>query len=261
MNARVPDATTRFTSRVDDYVRWRPTYPQELVTLLEAETGVRHPAHVADVGSGTGISTVALLDAGYEVFAIEPNAAMRSAAEKWLQGRAGFHSRSGTSSATGLLPASVELVVAAQAFHWFDLPQTRVEFQRILKPGGYVALIWNSRKLAGTPFLHGYEQLLLEHGIDYQQVRHENIDAATLHDFFGGPFQSRTLTNSQSLDREGFLGRLRSSSYAPGPDHPGYAAMQAAANQLFDAQAQAGCVVVEYDLQVFTGQLAPTKPH
>ena len=180
MNSRLPDATTRFTSRVGDYVRWRPTYPQELVTLLETETEVRPPAHVADVGSGTGISTVALLDAGYEVFAIEPNAAMRAAAEKSLAGRTGFHSLAGTSAATGLLPASVDLVVAAQAFHWFDLPLTRVEFQRILKPGGYVALVWNSRKLSGTPFLQGYGQLLLEHGIDYQQVRHENIDEATL---------------------------------------------------------------------------------
>ncbi len=256
MTASAPDATTRFTSRVDDYVRWRPSYPLELVTLLAGATGVKPPASVADIGSGTGISTALFLDAGYEVFSVEPNAAMRSAAEVRFAEQPRFHSLSGTAEATLLQSASIDLVIAAQAFHWFDIPKTRAEFQRILRPPGWVALIWNSRCLEGTPFLRDYEQLLLDHGTDYTRVRHENIDDAGLQSFFGGPYETRQLKNAQPLDREGLLGRLRSTSYAPGPDHPGYPALAAAADRLFEAHAQAGEVVLEYDVQVYFGRVS-----
>lgn len=260
MTASTPDATTRFTSRVDDYVRWRPSYPLELVTLLADATGVKPPGSIADIGSGTGISSALFLAAGYEVFGVEPNAAMRSAAEAQFAGQTRFHSLSGTAEATSLPSAGVDLVIAAQAFHWFDIPKTRTEFQRILRPPGWAALIWNSRRLDGTPFLRGYEQLLLDHGTDYAKVRHENIDEAGLQSFFGGPCQTHRLENVQRLDRAGLLGRLRSTSYAPGPDHPGYPALAAAAEQLFDATAQAGEVVLEYDVRVYLGCLSRSFP-
>lgn len=249
----VTDATTRFTDRVDDYVRWRPGYPAELVSVVQEVTGCVPPASIADVGSGTGISTHLWLDAGYHVTGVEPNAEMRRAAELQFAANPQFRSQSGTAEATGLASASVDLIFAAQAFHWFDRPRTRREFARILRPGGWVALVWNSRRLAGTPFLSGYEQLLLEFGTDYASVRHERIDTAALAEFFGGPWITRTFTNHQALNREAMLGRLRSTSYAPGVTHPRHAAMLAAAGTLFETHAVEGVVMLEYDVQCYLG--------
>ena len=172
MSQPSPDVTARFTDRVDDYVRWRPSYPSDVIRLLQETTGIVPPATVADIGAGTGISAALLLDAGYEVHAVEPNAAMRAAADKWLQFRPGNHSHPGRAEATQLPEASVDLVLAAQAFHWFEPQATGLEWRRILKPPGWVVLLWNARRLTGSPFLEGYERLLLEFATDYTAVRH-----------------------------------------------------------------------------------------
>ena len=163
------DPTARFTSRVDDYVRARPGYPPEVVRLLETECALGPGKSVADVGSGTGILTRDLLETGATVYAVEPNAAMREAAEAALEplsppgerGRGeGFVSLAATAEATTLPDAAVDLVIAAQAFHWFDRDAARQEFSRILREPRWVALVWNERAESGTPFLEGYETLL-----------------------------------------------------------------------------------------------------
>ncbi|OYW24528.1 MAG: hypothetical protein B7Z55_01910 [Planctomycetales bacterium 12-60-4] len=251
------DVTTRFSDRVDDYVRYRPSYPPKLVSLIADQTGILPPAQIADIGSGTGISSALFLNAGYEVWGVEPNAAMRSAAEARFADEDRFHSVSGTAEDTLLPASSCDLIVAAQAFHWFDIPQTRTEFRRILRPPGWVALIWNSRRLSRTPFLRDYEQLLLDHSIDYSQVRHENVDARALGEFFGGPYQQLVLEHAQSLDLDGLRGRLRSTSYVPGPDHPNHGNLLAAADRLFDLHAEAGEVVLEYDVRIYVGCILP----
>lgn len=256
MTAYDAAATTRFTDRVADYVRWRPTYPAALLDQLREMTGVQPPASVADIGSGTGIFADLLLQAGYTVQAVEPNAAMRQAAEACLGTHAGFHSVAGTAEQTSLADQSVDLVTAAQAFHWFDLHAARTEFQRIARSPAWTALIWNSRQLASTPFLQAYERLLLEHGTDYAAVRHEQIDHARLTEFFGGPYHQVTLQQQQHLDHDGLIGRLRSTSYVPSPEHPGYPALRDAAERLFAAHAAAGCVTIVYDVQMFVGRLS-----
>lgn len=256
MRTPSPDATTRFSSRVDDYVRYRPTYPREVIAEITAITGVQPGADVADLGAGTGIFSGLWLGAGYQVWAVEPNAAMRLAAEAQFAGHHNFHSRSGTAEATGLAPAAVDLVVAAQAFHWFDVLKARVECQRILRIPAWVALVWNSRQLLGSPFLEAYEALLLRHATDYSAVRHENVDAAALAQFFGGPFETRTMANRQRLDRAGLQGRLRSTSYVPGPGQPGYEALMQEAEDIFDRCQSQGVVDLEYTVQIYVGQLA-----
>lgn len=110
------DPTTRFTSRVEDYVRFRPGYPDEVFDLLKRECGLEPDKTVADVGSGTGISARGLLRTGAAVVAVEPNVAMRAS----LSPEAGLRSVAGTSEATGLPNGSIDLVTAFQAFHWFD---------------------------------------------------------------------------------------------------------------------------------------------
>src|SRR5438445_9767149 len=141
------DPRARFSDRVDAYVRYRPGYPIDVVRTLEREIGI-HPSktRVVDVGSGTGISADLFLREGYAVVGVEPNAAMRIAAEQLLASSARFQSIEGSAEATTLSDASVDLVVAAQAFHWFDRIAAGLEMQRILAPGGAVALVWNDRK-------------------------------------------------------------------------------------------------------------------
>ena len=155
--------------------------------------------------------------------------------------------------------ASVDLVTAGQAFHWFDVARTRAEFARILRPDGIVALFWNSRHLDSTPFLSGYEKLLRDFATDYQQVDHKRIDASVLKQFFGGDhFQTRTFPNSQTFDFEGLRGRLLSSSYAPAPGHPRHAPMLLELERIFHEHESNGRVRFDYDTELFFGQL--TRP-
>ncbi len=181
---RIPESAQRFSDRVENYVRYRPSYPDEIVQILRDETALNPDSVIADVGSGTGISAELFLKNGNTVFGIEPNLQMRQAAEQLLKPYSDFRSVDGTSEATTLASASVDYAVAAQAFHWFDPSRTRQEFVRILRPSGWVVLIWNARRLESTPFLRAYEQLLQEYGTDYLQVRAENIDLEELQAFF-----------------------------------------------------------------------------
>lgn len=249
-----PDATTRFSDRVRNYVLYRPGYPAAVLDVLRAETGLA-PAHgVADVGSGTGISAKLFLDAGHTVHAVEPNADMRAAAEEMLGADARFHSVDGSAEATGLPDASVDYVVAAQAFHWFDPPAVRREWRRILRPGGWMVLLWNARKTDTTPFLRGYEALLHAHGTDYAAVNHENVTPERIGAVLGAGFGRRDVPNEQVFDWEGLKGRLLSSSYAPNAGHPGHAPMLDALERLFREHAEDGRVRFAYDTQIYWGQ-------
>ena len=257
MTPATHESTTRFSNRVADYVRYRPGYPEELVQTLRDEAGVTPASVVADIGSGTGISTELFLRLGCVVLAVEPNREMREAAEAQFRDQPGFRSIDGTAEATSLEAASVGLVVAGQAFHWFDVARTRTEFARILRPAGIVALFWNSRHLDTTPFLRGYETLLQDFATDYQQVDHKRIDAAVLKQFFGGDhFQTRTFPNSQSFDFEGLRGRLLSSSYAPSAGDPRHTPMLLELECLFQENARGGRVSFDYDTELYFGRLA-----
>jgi SAM-dependent methyltransferase len=249
------DSTTRFSSRVEDYVRYRPGYPPEVIDLLWSECELGENAQIADVGSGTGIFTKLLLERGATVFAVEPNGPMRSAAEAALLGNPGFRSIDGTAEHTTLGDASVDLVVAAQAFHWFDREPTRNEFVRILRSPRWCALVWNDRVEDGSPFLSAYERLLREHATDYFQVRHKAIQPEHFEAFFGESLRKAIFPNSQRFDFEGVAGRLLSSSYAPQAGYPRHAPMMEELRRIFDATSESGTVEFRYETQVFYGML------
>ena len=251
-----PEPTRRFSDRVENYIRFRPSYPAGVFVALREHAGLGPGGVVADVGSGTGIFAQLLLPHCARVFGVEPNDAMRAAAEQLLAGAANFTSRPGTAEATGLPDASVDLVTAAQAFHWFVGPACRREFARILRPGGGVALVWNERLADATPFLAGYEALLRRHATDYDQVNHVNIEPAALAAFFG-PAGMTTLEfpNAQDFDLAGLQGRLLSSSYAPNAGQPGHEAMMAELNELHARNQQHGRVSFLYTTKLHFGRL------
>ncbi|MEO0869068.1 MAG: class I SAM-dependent methyltransferase [Cyanobacteria bacterium J06642_11] len=176
------NSTKRFSNRVQDYVKYRPDYPAALMTYLVECCGLQPQHVVADIGSGTGLLTQPFLQYGNRVYGVEPNAPMRSAAEDWLKTYDNFESVEGQAEMTTLAAASVDWIVAGQAFHWFDPLATRKEFARVLKPGGGIALIWNSR-LVSDPFHQAYEQFLLAHAPDYDVIRQQRPTAPELERF------------------------------------------------------------------------------
>ncbi|HUO14142.1 MAG TPA: class I SAM-dependent methyltransferase [Verrucomicrobiae bacterium] len=249
------NATSRFSDRVDNYVRYRPGYPKEALDVLRQECGLRRDHIVADIASGTGIWTRMLLENGNPVFAVEPNADMRKAAERMLESYSNFTSVVGTAEATTLPDGSFRFVTAAQAAHWFDRPRARAEFARILQPGGWLVLLWNERVIDTTPFLRDYEQLLLKFGTDYQDVRHERTTEA-VHEFFDPvPFQERKFSYRQEFDYAGLEGRLLSSSYAPGPGHPKHEPMLAELRRIFQTHAENARVAFDYITRIYFGEL------
>jgi len=245
------NATSRFSDRVENYVRYRPGYPAEAVQCLVDECGLKPEHVIADIASGTGIWTRMLLENENRVFGVEPNAEMRQAGERLLAGFPRFTSVSGTAEATTLPSASVDFVTAAQAAHWFDRERARREFVRILKPGGWLVLLWNERVVDGTPFLRDYEELLLKFGTDYKDVRHERTTDAVNEFFDPAPYQERVFAMRQEFDYAGLEGRLLSSSYAPGPEHPQHRPMLDELRRIFEKYAVDGKVAVEYKTRVF----------
>lgn len=250
------NATQRFTSRVETYIKYRPTYPSEVIELLRKECELTPNSVVADIGSGTGILTELLLRNGNEVFGVEPNEAMRTAGEQLIGAYPKFRSVAGSAEATTLPSASLDLITAGQAFHWFDRRAARVEFARILKPKGHVTLIWNDRRLDSTPFLRGYEQLLKRFGTDYAKVQ-EFDPTNEIFEFFGPRgFQVKKFDNRQQFDFTGFKGRVFSASYTPEPGDENFEPMVKALNELFNFHEENGQVAFEYDTKVYYGQLS-----
>ncbi len=237
-------STTRFSDRVADYVKYRPGYPD---AAIDAILATAHPKTIADIGSGTGISSRAFAKRGIDVVGVEPNAEMRAAAD-------GFRTVDGTAEKTGLPDESVDLAIAAQAFHWFEPNAARAEMRRITKPPHWAVLMWNER-LTDTAFLRDYEATLLVHGIDYDQVDHRNVDREKLVGFFRAPFDTIEFPNLQRFDRAGFVGRALSSSYVPQKGHEKYDGMMRALGRVFEEHAVDGFVDFRYLTFVHVGHL------
>lgn len=255
----MPPTTERFSDRVANYVKYRPSYPAALITTLQTETGLTSEHVIADIGAGTGISSALFLEHGNTVYGIEPNKAMRNAAETMLASYPRFHAVDATAEATTLADGSVGYVTAGQAFHWFDQPRAKREFQRILQPDGWVALFWNDRKTDTTPFLRAYEELLLTYGTDYIEINHRNITddpTARFRDFFrDGEYHTALFPNHQTFDYEGVKGRLLSSSYAPNVGQPNYEPMLAMLERIFAEHQDDGQIRFEYVTELFFGHV------
>jgi len=258
-----PAPTNRFTDRVRDYERARPGYPRGLLDLLRTHAGLVPGSVVADLGSGTGLFGRMLLDAGHVVHCVEPNDAMRAVAERTLARCPGFSSVDGTAENTGLADSSVDTVTAAQALHWFRPEETHRELRRILRPGGRLVAVWNTRCAATSGFLPGYERLLLRWGTDYREVDHRKTGSrAGLTRFFGhDDFSRAVLPHEQRLDWAGLRARLLSSSYTPASGHPDREPMLRDLRAIFDANQRDGTVRMAYDTEVYYGSVSARSSH
>lgn len=255
MGNQMLDSVSRFTTRVENYAKYRPTYPQGLIELLKAECGLTAESVIADVGSGTGILSELLLQNGNKVFGVEPNNAMRTVAERLLKTYPQFFSVEGAAESTTLPSRSMNFVTAGQAFHWFDTARARAEFARILKRPGWVVLVWNERRLDSSPFLLDYEQLMMGYGTDYQRVRYENIYSKIPSFFAPQLFKLESFDNLQEFDFEGLHGRVFSSSYTPEPGDPSFNPMMEQLREIYESHQKNGRVTFEYDTRVYYGHL------
>ena len=251
------NSVDRFSSRVAGYVKYRPSYPDAVIEFMTAELGLTPNAMIADVGAGTGKLTALFLDHGNRVFAVEPNEDMLAAAQMLLGDSPDFYPIAATAEHTTLPEQSVDFITAAQAFHWFDHARAKVEFRRLLKPGGWVLLIWNEWR-QDTPFLQAYQGIVKQYSVDYGAVNRKRVTGESKEDIlqaFLGEYQTRTFDNVQLFDFEGVKGRLLSSSYAPLPNHANHKPMIAALRDAFDAYAENGRVPFAYDCHVHYGRL------
>jgi SAM-dependent methyltransferase len=244
----------RFSNRVEDYIRHRPGYPPELIGWLRDVIDLRPSWIVADVGSGTGLLAGEFCRHGNLVYGVEPNAAMRAAAEELMAREPHFVSVDGSAEATTLPDGSVDLVAAGQAFHWFEPEAARTEWKRILSPGGRALIVFNSRRIETTPFMRAYDALLVSHAVDYQGVDHRRVLGDGLRAFLDDIHEWR-FEFSRVMTFEDVRGLSMSSSYVPAPDHPTHAAFMEALKKLVDEHAKDGTVEMLYETEAYVGRL------
>lgn len=247
------DSTTRFTNRVADYVKARPTYPPQIIDILRQQIAFDATKIVADIGAGTGISSQLFLEAGNTVYAVEPNAAMRQAAVAQLGKSPKYHPIDATAEATTLPADSIDLIVAAQAFHWFDRKAFAMECRRIARPAAHLLVMWNSRQTSGSEFAEGYERLLLERANGYTRVNHQQLTFDQISEAFAAPPKLIELANEQVVDFDLLKSRVASSSYAPPVGDPQHDPLMADLRKLFDRTAQNGKVKIEYRTELYLG--------
>jgi SAM-dependent methyltransferase len=249
----------RFTNRVPYYHLYRPRYPQTLTTLLSEKIGLMSHSVIADIGAGTGISCEPFLNYGCAVTAVEPNADMRAVSEQYYGQNPRFRAIDAAAERTTLPDSSVDVVVAGQAFHWFNYPAARAEFARILKPAGWVVLMWNDRMDGVEPFVDAFNAVLVEYDIEkgttarVKDIINTDEDIA---DFYGaGGFVKHQIDHPISYTWEQVVGRALSASYAPLHDHPSHEPFMAALRAAFDTHQQDGLVWMHYITQVYCGQI------
>ncbi len=248
--------TTRFSDRVENYVKYRPDYPKEIVSFLQKNYGLYTDKLIADIGSGTGILSQLFLDNDYTVIGIEPNKEMREKSEELLRPYQRFSTTSGTAENTMLQKNSVDAIIAGQAFHWFDRGKCKIEFERVLHPGGLVVLIWNER-LSDSDFEKEYDLLIKKHAIDYVTVDHRNIHDTDI-SAFCEPHSVvlKTFPNKQVFDFDGLKGRLLSSSYMPTEKQNGFEEMIADLHELYQKYQQDDQITISYTTKVYVSVFA-----
>jgi SAM-dependent methyltransferase len=246
-----------FSTKVADYLRSRPDYPRALFDELAASCRLSEGSVVADVGGGTGLLTKGLLQKGYRVIVVEPNSEMRQAADRLLGGNTRYSSVAGSAEAMPLASGSTDLVTAAQAFHWFDVPRARTEFLRVLTPQGQVALIWNDR-VPDDRLNLALDEISTEFGGAKRAalVAHEK-ERSDVPRFFGAAQPAQfSWPHSQFLDEEGLTALVFSRSYIPGRASSDAPKVASRISDLFKRFMMNDTVEIMYRTVVFIGRPA-----
>lgn len=245
----------RFTDRADNYEKFRPGYPQSLIDYLSEQLHAQQPNVVAELGAGTGILSLELAKLNLELYVFEPNKEMRDKAIVSLQDRGNCVISDKKAEDTGLPSASCDMIVCAQAFHWFDTSKAKKEFQRIIKPDGSVAIIWNIRSIENA-FGNAYEDFINNFSIDYEEVRKRQYRGNNLPLFFReGTMQQLVFHYKTRISLEQLKGRTLSYSYMPNTGHPALKETMKALEVLFRKHEQEGIVELNYKTVLYIGKM------
>lgn len=246
---------SRFLGRAENYDRYRPRYAPELFDYLHRVVSLKPTDAVADIAAGTGIFTEQMAAWGNRIYVVEPNEQMMAMAKNRLLGKPHCIFSSGTAEASGLAEGSIRLILAAQAFHWFDPQQTKEEFLRIGVEGAYTGIVWNKRR-TDSSFERGYEDILQKYGTDYLKVSHSAIGLQEINAFFSPPLpEYEVFPHTDWLTLEALRGRIASYSFMPEPTSPAFEDVESAISRLFELNQMGGVVSLSYDTKLHLGQL------
>ncbi len=247
----------RFDGKSNTYAKYRPSYPMESLDLIFGELGIDSGKVIADIGSGTGIFTKLLLERGNTVYAVEPNNDMRAKAESslWLYDK--FHSINGSAESTKLDDSSVDCITVAQAFHWFDVDLFKTECKRILKPHGTVILVWNSRDEEHIINKENEKinKAFCKNFIGFSGGISGPVKSQSISVFFNGNYQFKSFENFIKFDKDGFIGRNLSSSYAPKENDPNYKEYIKSLEEMFNKYSENGTLSCPNYTKYYYGKL------
>jgi SAM-dependent methyltransferase len=249
--------TERFSGRAELYHDSRPHYPPGILTVLEEQCGLTAGSLIVDVGAGTGLLAELFLKNGNPVIAVEPNGAMRGTLTTLRSSYPQLTPVDAVAEAIPLGNHSVDFITAGTAFHWFDLAAVRLEFPRILKPGGWVVIAVNDRRLGPEPFLMEYELLLARFGRDFAEVTERHHPRREEEFFAPGHCRTLLLENRQEMDLAALESRILSSSFMPLPGDAEYPELHAEIVSLFERHQKEGRVEMLYNCRVRYGQVVP----
>jgi ubiquinone/menaquinone biosynthesis C-methylase UbiE len=238
--------TKRFSTKAEKYVEYRPDYPSELIQYFNNTINLKGKC-IADVGAGTGILTKLLLDNGNMVFAIEPNDNMRVNGMKFLHDYKGVTFVASNAERIQLRDECADVVMVAQAFHWFDASKAAKEFSRILKKDGYTILLWNELNNDEDGFNKEYQKLFNLYSEEYRTIKHEIELEVIENAFWPNKLEQIIFDNRQVLERSQFIGRLLSSSFSPNEADATYLNFLNDADLIFKKFQKDGFITIEYN--------------
>jgi ubiquinone/menaquinone biosynthesis C-methylase UbiE len=252
---QVHSHTERFSGRVQAYLAYRPRFPREIVPFLREHGALRSGAVIADVGAGTGMLAEIFLEAGHRVLAVEPNVEMLEACRVLAAQHPALEVVEGSAEATTLPDASVDLIAVGRAMHWFDWPRAHREFQRILKPGGWVLVATNGHRDSGAPVSNRLSEILRKWRTDSAEADTRRDFSDRLQEFLDtSSWQRTTLHHAMTVDFATLLGYAESLTAIPRPGERGYDGMVAELRAVFEEYQRDGMLVTPLACQLFLGR-------
>lgn len=249
--------TEVFSSLAQDYAQYRPGYPSEVMSVLANDCGLTQESIIADIGSGTGNSAKLFLEAGYQIIGVEPNREMREFGERLLAEYPKFTSLEGSAESIPLDNKSIDLIIVGQAVHWFDIDRAKVEFHRILRPGGWVAVMWNDRRSDVTLFTKEYEAITSKlAALHPSQCNSRSISSAPECILDKSSIRTANFPHTQSFDLQGLLGRARSSGFVPQPENSYHKEATALITDLFSRHQKSGQIEFHYITRLYFGHIS-----
>jgi len=238
------DSKELFTSKSKIYDAYRPKYSEQFIDSIIENYPLSHLAKIADIGAGTGILTQQLLRIGCEIFAIEPNKEMREIAENKFLNEKKCHVINGSAEKTTLNDNSMDLIIVAQAFHWFEIESFRKEFQRISKRNKAI-LVWNTKKTS-QPYLAELEEVNQKYCKEFKGFS-GGIEIDQISSFFDNHYIRKEFENNLRMKKHNFVNGILTGSYTPDKEDKDYEAYVQKIEEIFEKYCINGELIIEND--------------